>query len=126
MRQASFLVTAGRSQLWTVRPQLAVLLECQSRYDASTSMSRRMARYTLLLGQALARQGPYAAGPRYPSAPVYALSHRASAPRRPRPGNAAAWPRPRAGDGEAAGLRDTITQMLSGLDPWMTGGRYGL
>ena len=118
MRQASFLVTAGRNQLWTVRPQLAVLLECQSWYDASTSMSRRMARYTLLLGQALARQGlyradgrdPYAAGPRYPRAPVYALSHRASAPRRPRPGNAAAGPRPRAGDGEAAGLRDTITQ----------------
>ncbi len=37
------------------RPQLAVRLECQSRYDAT--MSQRMARYTLLLGQALARQG---------------------------------------------------------------------
>ena len=37
------------------RPQLAVLLECQSRYDSR--MSRRMARYTLLLGQSLARQG---------------------------------------------------------------------
>ena len=46
--------------VWLVRdrdggPQLAVLLECQSRYDSR--MSRRMARYTLLLGQALARQG---------------------------------------------------------------------
>ncbi len=46
--------------VWLLRdrdghPQLAVLLECQSRYDAS--MSGRMARYTLLLGQALARQG---------------------------------------------------------------------
>ena len=37
------------------RPQRAVLLECQSRYDPH--MSQRMARYTLLLGQALARQG---------------------------------------------------------------------
>ena len=37
------------------RPQLAVLLECQSRY--APRMSWRMARYTLLLGQALARQG---------------------------------------------------------------------
>ncbi len=37
------------------RPQLAVLLECQSWYDPT--MSQRMARYTLLLGQALARQG---------------------------------------------------------------------
>ena len=41
------------------RPQMAVLLECQSRYDAS--MSRRMADYTVLLGQALARQGLYRA-----------------------------------------------------------------
>ena len=50
--------------VWLIRdrdghPQLAVLLECQSRYDAR--MSRRMARYTLLLGQALARQGLYRA-----------------------------------------------------------------
>ena len=37
------------------RPQLAVRLECQSRY--APTMSGRMARYTLLLGQALARQG---------------------------------------------------------------------
>ncbi len=46
--------------VWLVRdrdghPQRAVLLECQSWYDAR--MSLRMARYTLLLGQALARQG---------------------------------------------------------------------
>ena len=38
---------------WLVRdrdghPQMAVLLECQSRYDSN--MSQRMARYTLLLG----------------------------------------------------------------------------
>ena len=50
--------------VWLVRdrdghPQRAVLLECQSRYDSN--MSQRMARYTLLLGQALARQGLYRA-----------------------------------------------------------------
>ena len=46
--------------VWLVRdrdghPPLAVLLECQSRYEPR--MSRRMAHYTLLLGEALARQG---------------------------------------------------------------------
>ena len=46
--------------VWLIRdrdghPQLAVLLECQSRY--APRMSWRMARYTLMLGQALARQG---------------------------------------------------------------------
>ena len=64
-------ITAGHNlerrtadRVWLVRdrdgcPQLAVLLECQSRYDSR--MSRRMARYTLLLGQALARQGLHCA-----------------------------------------------------------------
>ena len=56
--------------VWLVRdrdgyPQLAVLLECQSRYDLR--MSRRMARYTLLLGQTLARQGLYRAVPILPA-----------------------------------------------------------
>ena len=50
--------------VWLIRdrdghPQLAVLLECQSRY--APRMSWRMARYTLLLGEALARQNLYRA-----------------------------------------------------------------
>ena len=50
--------------VWLVRdrdghPQVAVLLECQSRYEPR--MSRRMADYTVLLGQALAHQGLYRA-----------------------------------------------------------------
>ncbi len=60
-------------RVWLVRdrdghPQLAVLLECQARY---APRSQRMARYTLLLGQALARQGlRYAGGSAAPILPA--------------------------------------------------------
>ena len=115
-------------------PQLAMLRECQSRYDAR--MSRRMARYTLLLGQALARQGLYrAAGRAVPILP--AVFHAAaplvgplgadgvaagSAPGRD-PATGPHHRRPRVGRRRTAAARSGIMHDRSGMEAVSVGAR---